>query len=405
MKRFCVLTIISAVIFASTISDGWAKENVIRLGAAISLSGKLAQEGTSTVKGFELAVKTINERGLLKLGNEAYKLDLKVYDDEGNAHTCAKLVEKLIAEDKIDYILGPYSTTITLPASTITEKNHRVMIVVGASVISIFTRGYKYLFGLYPDAKTSADPTLELFSISKNPRIKKLAFLTQNDIFAQYLREGAVEKAKAQGFEIVSDQTHPTEALDLSTELRKAQAAGMEALIQSSHFNNAYLVYKQMLELGIRVPTFLNVGPIFPRFRQDFGDAADYVFTAAVWHESMKTKCSVFGTASEFSEIVKKTYGHPADYMNGIGSAGVLSFMYAFMDAYKKDGKITPDTVRDALARQDVQSFFGRIKYKPNGIRDASFLSIQLQPGGSFIVYPKEYATRNVVYSTSKAGN
>jgi branched-chain amino acid transport system substrate-binding protein len=398
MKRYCFLVILSVIIFVSATPGGWAKENVIRLGAAISLSGKLAQEGTSTAKGFQLAVKTINERGLLKLGNETYRLDLKIYDDEGNAHTCAKLVEKLISEDKIDYILGPYSTTITLPASSITEKNHRVMVVVGASVISVFTRGYKYLFGLYPDAKGSTDPTLELFKSLKNPQIKKLAFLTQNDIFAQYLREGAISKAKELGFEIVSDQYHPTEVLDLSTELRKAQAAGMEALIQQSHFNNAYLVYKQMLELGIKVPTFLNVGPIFPRFRNDFGDNANYVFTESVWHDSMKTKCSVFGSASEFSEIVKKAYGHPADYMNGVGSAGVICFMNAFMDAYKKDGKITPDTVRDAFARMDVQTFFGHIKFKPNGIRDASFLSIQLQPGGSFVVYPKEYATRDAIF-------
>jgi branched-chain amino acid transport system substrate-binding protein len=393
-----ILVLACFLVFTFATISTAAEDNVIKLGAAISMTGKLAKEGTMTAKGFDLAVKRINEKGLLKLGEKTYRLETKVYDDEGNAHTCAKLVEKLITEDKIDYILGPYSTTITLPASTITEKYKRPMVVTGASSIKIFERGYKYVFGLWPDNEECAYSTVELFAKLENPAVKKIAVFAQNDIFAQAVAAGAKEKAKQIGLAVVSDISHPVDVTDLSTELKQIQASGAQAIIQVSHFNNAFLVRKQMKELNINLPLYECIGPNFPQFRADLGQAALYVYTQTQWHETMNVKGPVFGSANDYNEAVKAMFGHGSDDHTCVGSAAVLSFMYAFMDAFKDAGKVTPDTVRDALAKQDKPSFYGQLKYKANGIWTGYYACMQLQPDGNYVVYPDNMATRKPIH-------
>ncbi|MDQ7083196.1 MAG: ABC transporter substrate-binding protein [Aquificota bacterium] len=90
-------------------------EEVLRLGAAVSFTGKYAKEGELLRRGYELWKEKVNSMGGIKVGNKRYRVEIVYYDDQSDPKTTAKLVEKLIVEDGIKFILGPYGSAQVLP--------------------------------------------------------------------------------------------------------------------------------------------------------------------------------------------------------------------------------------------------------------------------------------------------
>ena len=98
-------------------------EKIIYLGAAVSETGRFSREGKDTRQGYLVWLDWVNnEYGGIKVGDERYKVEIVMYDDEGDPDTAARLVEKLINEDRVDFLLGPYSSFLTQSASAIAEK-------------------------------------------------------------------------------------------------------------------------------------------------------------------------------------------------------------------------------------------------------------------------------------------
>ncbi len=104
-------------------------EKVIYLGAAVSETGKYAREGRDTRQGYGVWLDWVNnEYGGIQVGDERYRVEPIMYDDEGDPDTAARLVEKLITEDQVDFLLGPYSSSLTQSTSAIAEKHNKIMI-------------------------------------------------------------------------------------------------------------------------------------------------------------------------------------------------------------------------------------------------------------------------------------
>ncbi len=134
----------------------------ITLGAAVSLTGKYSTNGKNTINGYELAVQRINSMGGVKVGNQAYKLALKYYDDESTSSRGAELAERLIQQDGIKYVLGPYSSGLTKAIAPITEKYHIPMVEGNGAARDLFTHGYKYLFAVLDTSDFYLRPAIDL---------------------------------------------------------------------------------------------------------------------------------------------------------------------------------------------------------------------------------------------------
>src|SRR4051812_45532621 len=121
----------------------------IKLGAAVSLTGSMSHEGGDTQKGYDIWADWVNnEYGGIKVGDTQHCVTIKYYDDESKAETAATLTEKLITEDGVQFILGPYSSGLTQSASVITERHGIIMVEANGAAESIFSRGFKYVFGV-----------------------------------------------------------------------------------------------------------------------------------------------------------------------------------------------------------------------------------------------------------------
>ena len=143
-----ILSFISAVaILLSTSVVSFAKVvgDKIVLGAAISLTGKYSSNGVHTQNGYNMAVDRINMMGGVKVGAKTYKFEIIYYDDESNSGRAAQLAERLIKQDGVKYMLGPYSSGLTKAIAPVTEKYGVPMVEANGASRSLFTKGYKYL--------------------------------------------------------------------------------------------------------------------------------------------------------------------------------------------------------------------------------------------------------------------
>jgi branched-chain amino acid transport system substrate-binding protein len=113
--------------------------DTIVFGAAISITGKTAKEGGYTRDGYQAAIDKINEMGGIKVGGKTYKAELKYYDDETKPERTAQLIEKLINEDKVHLLLGPYGSSPTGTAAPIAERYKSPMVEANGSAVSIFS--------------------------------------------------------------------------------------------------------------------------------------------------------------------------------------------------------------------------------------------------------------------------
>ena len=139
-----IITFISAIALTFGITAANAADTIV-LGSAISLTGKYATNGEHTQRGYDLAVKVINDKGGVKVGGKKYNLAVKYYDDESNASKAASLVQRLIEQDKVKYMLGPYGSGITIAVAPVTEKFGVPMVEANGAARSLFTKGYKYI--------------------------------------------------------------------------------------------------------------------------------------------------------------------------------------------------------------------------------------------------------------------
>ena len=120
--------------------------DMITFGAAISITGKTAKEGEYTRDGYQFAIDKINEMGGIKVGGKTYKVALKYYDDETKPERSAQLFEKLINEDKVNLLLGPYGSSPTGTAAPIAERYRIPMVEANGAAEGVFNKGYKFSF-------------------------------------------------------------------------------------------------------------------------------------------------------------------------------------------------------------------------------------------------------------------
>src|SRR5690349_7014741 len=167
--------------------------DVIVLGAAVSLTGKYAQDGIDT-----------------KIGGKNYKIVLRYYDDESTPTHGTELAERLVQQDGVKFLLGPCSSGLTKAILPIVEQHKVPMIEANGAARELFTQGYRYLFAVLSTADQYLTPAIDLAAehakdLGKTPETLLVALAVENDPFAQDVRAGVLEDVQRHGMRVVID--------------------------------------------------------------------------------------------------------------------------------------------------------------------------------------------------------
>ncbi|MES0363435.1 MAG: amino acid ABC transporter substrate-binding protein, partial [Desulfobacteria bacterium] len=233
--------------------------DTIVFGAAVSFTGKYSTNGKHTKNGYDLAAKRLNEMGGVKVGNKTYKIKIKYYDDESTPARSAQLAERLIKQDKIKFILGPYGSGPTKGMAPITEKHKIPMIEGNGASRSLFNKGYRYLFAVLTTSEQYLAESINVLAEEfkkdgRDPSTAKVAIAVENDPFSMDIRAGVIDDAKRWGMKIVIDDKLPKELTDMTATLTKVKALRPDALIVSGHSKGAALAVRQTAQMKVDVP-------------------------------------------------------------------------------------------------------------------------------------------------------
>lgn len=363
---------------------------VIKLGAAVSLSGKYSSNGVYTRNGYDLAVKKINARGGVMVGDKHYKLEVVYYDDESTPARGAQLAERLIQQDGVKYLLGPYSSGLVEAMAPVTEKYGVPMVEANGAAISLFRKGYKYLFAVLSttDQYLKGAVTIAAHQAA-DPSKVKVAMAFENDPFSQDVRDGVLEDARKYGMKIVVDDKLPPELSDMSATLTKVKLLKPDILIVSGHDKGAATAIRQIADQRVNVPMLAMTHCDSAQIAEKFGKAAEYTLCAAQWAPSLSYSDDLFGKASDYATLYESTYHEPTPYQAAESSAAVE----VYADAFTRAGSLDPKAVRDALAATNLSTFYGPIKFDETGKNvDKPTILYQVQDGKYVVVYPEQWA-------------
>lgn len=375
-----------------------AAEDVIRLGAAVSLTGKYSTNGMNTRDGYNLAVQRVNERGGVTVGDKTYRLEVVFYDDESTPARAAQLAERLIQQDGVKFLLGPYSSGLTKAIAPVTEKYGVPMVEGNGASISLFDHGYRYLFAVLSTSDQYLKSAITLAAEQaqkdgRDPAEIRIAGIFENDPFSQDIRDGLMEDADAYGMKFVIDDKLPPELNDMAVSLIKVKALKPDLLIVSGHSKGAALAVRQLAEMRVDVPMVAMTHCDSAQIIKKFGSKAEYVLCASQWAASLSYSDRWFGSAGDFAALFEETYDYAPPYQAAESAASVL----VYADALARAGVVEPEAVRGALAATDMETFFGKVKFNEAGVNIAKpMVLFQVQDGKYVVVAPSQWAANEL---------
>jgi branched-chain amino acid transport system substrate-binding protein len=372
--------------------------DTIVLGAAVSKSGKYSTNGKHTMNGYNLAVEKLNAMGGVMVGGKKYKLKVIYYDDESRGSRGAQLAERLINQDKVKYMLGPYSSGLTRAIVPVTEKYNIPMVEANGASRSLFTKGYKYLFAVLSTSEQYLASAIALAAekakeAGRNPNTLKVALAFENDPFSQDVRAGVIDDAKRYGMKIVVDGRLPRDLSDMKGILQKVKLVKPDVLVVSGHAKGAALAIRQIAALRVHVPMLAMTHCDSARVIKKYGKRAEYTLCASQWAPTLSYKDKVFGSAADFAKTFEDKYGYAPPYQAAESAAAVL----VYADAFQRANSFDTAKVRDALAATEMQTFYGNVKFDPTGKNTAKpMVLFQIQDGQYKVVAPTKWASSKI---------
>ena len=360
------------------------KEPPTRVGVTVSLSGEYAVSGKLELEGIRMWVHDVNQRGAL-LG---HRVELVYYDDESSPATSARLYERLITQDKVDLLLGPYGSDITMAASTVAEQHNFPMVATGAASGDIWARGYHNIFGVDAQADHYMDLLIES---AAGAGLKTIALVYGDSDFPRKVAAGVRVQAAQHDMRIVVDKEYVPEHADYAGLVKAMKAARPDLVIGGTYLDDSMALVRAAKAADFSPKAFaFTVGPALKQFVDELGADANGMLGVVAWMRS-----AAMPMAMDFSYRYKEKFGHNASYVAALGYGGAQ----VLEAAVRLAGSLDKDAIRTQLSQMKFQSILGRYQVDETGKQIAkSTYVMQVQKGNRLLVLPKSLQESKVEY-------
>lgn len=377
---------LAALTIAGVAPQQSVAQEVIRIGAPLPLTGPLSPEGIKQKQGYDLWAEVANSKGGVKAGGKSYKVEIVYVDYASNTPRAVQTAERLITEDKVNFLFSPFGSGATKAASGVSEKYGIPTVAATASSEQVYDQGYKYLFGTFTPNDTLTEP-LSTIVTKRDPNIKRVAILARNDLFPLAIGNEMEKSAKKRNLEVVMFEKYAIGTMDHASAITQMRAAKPDWIFATGYINDLILIRKQMSDLGVTAPIVTMIaGPAYKEFIDATGPLAENVSSAAWWHPAVRYDGKgVFGSTENFNKVWEQKYKDAPDYAQASAAAAGEIFQLAI----EKANSIDPKQVRDALAALDGTTFYGRIKFGATGqITSLDPPVFQIQGGKPIVLFP-----------------
>jgi len=347
ISLFSVLVSILLAIYSSA-SQGMEP---IKFGTTQALTGHYQDFGIEQLRGLQMWVEDVNERGAL-LGRP---VSLHYYDDYSRDAGTAKGFLKLLSEDKVDFLIGPYSSSLTLEASKIAELYQVPMVATGASSEEIWSRGLKNIFGI----DTPTGNYLEGFTAAKEAGAKTVALVYADTEFPREVAQSMRRTAAMNGLTLVLDESYPPPERDFSPLVEKLAKADADVIFGASYLEDSVALVRALKRASVAPKMLMfTVGPGLREFGDLLGEDAEGIVGLVQWLRSVRLP-----GAQDFAYRYRQRYGENPGVHAAIGySAGQI-----METAIRLAGTTEHAAVRQQMQPMFFRSLLGKYAVDENG--------------------------------------
>jgi branched-chain amino acid transport system substrate-binding protein len=368
-----------ALVVTSVVGVPWPSlaQQSIRIGAAMSLTGKDALQGGYGREGYLLCQKQVNQKGGVLGRSVAFVID----DDGSDKQTAVRLYEKLITEDKVDAVIGPYGGPTTDAVADVTEKHRKLMVAPFASATSFWEKGRRYLVMLLSPTEGLPEGVLDL---AARHGLKTLAVINEDIVGGKAGAKGASELAKKKGLQLVFSETYPKGTTDFSGMLNQVKAAKPDVFYAAvTLLDDLVAITRQMRELDLNVKMFgtLVYGAL-PEYYQRLGKSAEYVYSGSLWGP---------GLPNPGNQAFVTAYEQEFNRAPALQSVNGYAGCQLFVEAARRAGSLDSDKLREALLALRTKTVLGDFAIDERGFQIGhKAIAIQWQDGKQVVVWPDE---------------
>jgi branched-chain amino acid transport system substrate-binding protein len=372
--------------------SGGDTDEPITIGISLPLTGDFSQPGGEAKRGYEVWRDMVNAEG----GVLGRQVELKITDDASNQDTVVADYTKLITQDKVDLLLGTFSSLLNYPASAVAEKNQMVFVEPAGGAPDMFTRGFEYLFFAQPaTAPRQADVFVDwIKTLPEAERPKTAAYPSQDDPFARPVIESMQQQLEELGIKTVYSEVYPADTTNFQIIANTLKNKKPDLIAQGAVFEDGVGLVRSLKQLGYSPKALFqtsapsNAG----QYSDGVGEAnTEGVFYTVSWNEQATTPLN--------QEFVAK-YGEMFDGATPAeDAADAFAAAQVLQAAVEAVGEIDQEKLKDWLHENEVETILGPLSWEETGEPRGKFILAQWQSGKVEVVGPPEVATVDqVVY-------
>lgn len=359
----------------------------VRIGASLPLTGRFSEPGNAAKRGYEVWVRLVNGKGGL-LGRP---VQLTVLDNASTQRTAVSDYEKLITVDKVDLVVGPFSSFLVIPTSEVAARYGYAFVEPAGGAPRVFERGLRNLFFAQPaTGDKQADPFAKyILSLPAEVRPKTYAVVSQDDPFAL----GVIGRMKFLlgaygGLKLVLDEVYATDLTDFSALATKVAALNPDLIVGGTVLEDSVGQIRAYREAGYQPrAAFFTTGPTLPKpFREALGRATEGIFSAISWFPEL----TEYQNAEFVAQYIEMFGGAPDDIDED--SANAFTVGQVLQQTVEKIKSIENKALIEELHRGTYKTVVGPLSFDAAGRPKGTFLLLQWRGPKFVIVWPSKRA-------------
>ena len=381
MKRIFTCGALAALCSFSAVA-----QDTLRIGAPLPMTGPLSPEAVKQQRGYDLWAEAANQAGGVRVGGKRMKVEIIYVDYQSNTPRAVQAAERLITQDKVQFLFSPFGSGATKAASSVSEKYGVPTIAATASSAQVYDQGYKYLFGTFTPNDTLTEPLSDIVR-KQAGNVQRVAILARNDLFPLAIAQEMEKSAKKRGMSVAYSEKYAIGTLDHASALTQIKALAPHWIFATGYTNDLVLMRKQMADLRIEAPVVTMIAaPAYQEWIDATGKLSENVTSAAWWHPAVRYKGKdLFGSTEAFVKRFQAKYKALPDYAEASAAAAGAILQMAIEQA----GTTDRAKVRDALAAFNETTFWGPVKFGPTGQIDSLEPPVfQIQQGKPTVIHP-----------------
>lgn len=370
-----------------------AAEDPILIGVSLPLTGDFSEPGKGVQRGYEAWAAYVNENGGL-LGRQ---VELSILDDQSSADRVASDYERLINQDDVDLVFGPFSTRLVVPAAQVALDYGFLFVEPAGAAEEVFNQGFTNLFYAAPAVADDHYNYLAdyLIGLPEGERPETVAYAAMDDPFAQGTAYGLKDKLEAEGFETVVDEVYPPNTTDFSAIAAQIADSEADMVVGGTQYQDAVnlIIALQQLDYQPDIAAF-STAPTNPEFPAAIGDQTEGILAPTGY-----TPDATYESNTEFVEFYTEREGGPPaeDEANAWTTGQVVAAAVEAVGCADPSPECQGQLI-DWLRENEVDTVVGPLSWDAEGRPDGAHLIQQYVDGEIRIVLPDDAEEAEFVF-------